>query len=47
MVINLECPWCDERVAVAREDLDGDIACESCGVTFVVVDDAVELAAAA
>ena len=48
MVINLECPWCDKTVTVTRDELDGDIGCDNCGVTFIVAaDESTELAVAA
>lgn len=34
MVINLECPWCDETVAVTRNELDGEIECAACDIRF-------------
>ncbi len=39
MVIELECPWCGERMAIGRHDLDGEAGCEACGIRFVFATD--------
>ena len=34
MVLNIECPWCDETVWLTREDLGGEIECSACDIRF-------------
>ncbi|MFN2484368.1 MAG: hypothetical protein ABR509_05450 [Candidatus Limnocylindria bacterium] len=40
MVIKLECPWCSETLAISRDELDGEMRCDACGIGFSLVADA-------
>ena len=48
MVLNIECPWCNQTMWVTREDLDRDIECSACDIRFELAPAELrELAAAA
>ena len=47
MEIELECPWCDDALRVAREDLELELRCQFCGVRFELAADRVTSLAAA
>jgi hypothetical protein len=44
-VIALDCPACDGTILVDQLDLDGQIRCEGCLVTFSLVEPVARVAA--
>ncbi|MDQ3871343.1 MAG: hypothetical protein M3301_07000 [Chloroflexota bacterium] len=39
MLIQLDCPWCDARLDVNAEQLDGEVRCHHCSVAFALAPD--------
>ena len=34
MVVELECPWCEEALRVEAAELDGEMRCAECAAVF-------------
>ena len=46
MEIEIDCPWCAQEMRVARDDLEDQMRCAECGVSFAFAADDVQVALA-